>query len=137
MYIRVRGEIPERDIAVHALVMGDGLDHACRVRVQTLARTNLTDAACMPDLTVEDYTSLRNKHRGLRTLKRPAERRIGPMLISLGIRFESGYDFGGMFEFVDTDEIQFRLVNSRQTIRPIRTQTSNLEDNNSDFKDQL
>ena len=53
--IRVRGEIPERDIAVHALVMGDGLDHACRVRVQTPARTNLTDAACMPDLTVEDY----------------------------------------------------------------------------------
>ena len=29
--VRVRGEIPARDIAVHALVMGDGLEHACRV----------------------------------------------------------------------------------------------------------
>ena len=54
--IRVRGEIiPERDIAVHGCVMGDGLDRACRVRVQTPAQTNLTDAACMPDLTVEEY----------------------------------------------------------------------------------
>ena len=46
---------PERDIAVHGHVMGDGLDHACRVRVQTPALRNLTDAACMPDLTVEEY----------------------------------------------------------------------------------
>ena len=53
--VRVRGGDPERDIAVHGHVMGDGLDHACRVRVQTPARTNLTDAACMPDLTVEEY----------------------------------------------------------------------------------
>ncbi len=51
----MRGEIPERDIAVHGLVMGDGLEHACRVRVQTAALKNLTDAACMPDLTVQEY----------------------------------------------------------------------------------
>ena len=54
-YIRVRGEIPERDIAVHGLVMADGLEHACRVPVQTPGLRNLTDAACMPDLTVEEY----------------------------------------------------------------------------------
>ena len=35
--------------------MGDGLEHACRVRVQTPGLRNLTDAACMPDLTVEEY----------------------------------------------------------------------------------
>ena len=53
--IRVRGGDPERDIEVHGRVMGAGLDHACRVRVQTPALRNLTDAACMPDLTVEEY----------------------------------------------------------------------------------
>ena len=51
----MRGGDPERDIAVHGPVMGDGLDHACRVRVQTPALINLTYAACMPDLTVEEY----------------------------------------------------------------------------------
>ena len=53
--VRVRGGDPERDIAVHGHVMGDGLDHACQVRVQTPALINLTYAACMPDLTVEEY----------------------------------------------------------------------------------
>ena len=51
----MRGGDPERDIAVHGHVMGDGLDHACRDRVQTPALTNLTDAACMSDLTVAEY----------------------------------------------------------------------------------
>ena len=49
------GEIPERDIAVHGLVMADRLEHACRVPVQTPGLRNLTDATCMPDLTVQEY----------------------------------------------------------------------------------
>ena len=49
------GGIPERNIAVHGCVMADGLEHACRVRVQTPGLRNLTNAACMPDLTVQEY----------------------------------------------------------------------------------
>ena len=33
----------------------DGLEHACGVRVQTPGLRILTDAACMPDLAVEEY----------------------------------------------------------------------------------
>ena len=49
------GGIPERDIAVHGCVMADGPEHACRVPVQTPGLRNLTYAACMPDLTVQEY----------------------------------------------------------------------------------
>ena len=35
--------------------MADGLEHACWARVQTVGLRNLTDAGCMPDLTVEEY----------------------------------------------------------------------------------
>ena len=35
--------------------MADGLEHACRVPVQTPGLRNLTYAACMPDLTVQEY----------------------------------------------------------------------------------
>ena len=35
--------------------MAGKLGDACRVRVQTPALKDLTDAACMPDLTVEEY----------------------------------------------------------------------------------
>ena len=48
------GGTPERNIAVHQCAMADGLEHACRVRVQTLGLRNLTDVACMPDLTVKE-----------------------------------------------------------------------------------
>ena len=53
--IRVRGGDPERDIAVHGRVMGNGLDHACRVRVQTPALIKLTGGKCITGLTVEEY----------------------------------------------------------------------------------
>ena len=51
----MRGGFPERDSAVHGRVVAGKLRHACRVRVQTPALKDLTDAACMPDLTVEEY----------------------------------------------------------------------------------
>ena len=35
--------------------MADGLEPACRVPVQTPGLRNLSYAACMPDLTVEEY----------------------------------------------------------------------------------
>ena len=35
--------------------MADGLEHACRVPVQTPGLRNLIDAACMPDLTAQEY----------------------------------------------------------------------------------
>ena len=47
--------VPERDIAVHGRVMAGRLEQAGRVRSQTPALKDLTDAACMPDLTVEEY----------------------------------------------------------------------------------
>ena len=51
----MRGGFPERDIAVPGRVVAGRLGYACRVRVQTPALKDLTDAACMPDLTVEEY----------------------------------------------------------------------------------
>lgn len=35
--------------------MGDGLDSACQLRVQTPALRDLTDVARMPELTIEEY----------------------------------------------------------------------------------
>ena len=49
------GGVPERSIAIHGCVMADALEHAFRVPVQTPGLRNLTYAACMPDLTVQEY----------------------------------------------------------------------------------
>ena len=53
MYIRVRVKEPERIIGVPGCVDVDGAGYDLSVRVQTPSLASLTDAAYMPDLTVQ------------------------------------------------------------------------------------
>ena len=54
LIVRVRGRGPERFIEVPGRVDGTGRRCDRSVRVQTVALSVLTDAACMPDLAVEE-----------------------------------------------------------------------------------
>ena len=81
MIIRVRGGAPKRDIAVPGRVVAGRLGYACRVRVQTPGLKDLTDAACMPDLTVEEY--------GGRKRAKPSARVMLLLLLWAGHRSEA------------------------------------------------
>ena len=55
VYIRVRVEEPERNIGVPGCVDVDGAGYDQSVRVQTRPHSSLTGAACLPDLTIQEY----------------------------------------------------------------------------------